>query len=155
MVSIGSYCKTTENLTEIFGSLLQKYLTPHIFKEGVQYILTYCYILQYIWACFIGYLSKKFDDSISLLKSKLFNKNHQNKNTMKYEKKKYMFTRVFFIFLFECEKDILQIFSLHTHATLRNCRHPLFDMTDSFFPLSLKNLWKIIPFADKNRTNKK
>lgn len=50
---------------------------------------------------------QKFDDSISLLKSKLFNKNHQNKNTMKYEKKIYMFTRVFFIFLFKCEKDIL------------------------------------------------
>lgn len=111
-------------------------------------------VVQNIWACFIGYLSQKFDDSISLLKSKLFNKNHQNKNTMKYEKKN-ICLRVYFSFFFSNVKKIFSRSSL----CIRTQRSEIADihyLTSLIaFSTFIENLWKIIPFSDKNRTNKK
>lgn len=59
---------------------------------------------------------QKFDDSISLLKSKLFNKNHQNKNTMKYEKKN-ICLRVYFSFFFSSVKKIFSSLSIRTQRS--------------------------------------
>lgn len=88
-----------------------------------------------------------------LLKSKLFNKNHQNKNTMKYEKK-YICLRVYFSFFFSNVKKIFSRSSL----CIRTQRSEIADIHYLTwliaFSTFIENLWKIIPFADKNRTNK-